>query len=87
MYTKVLIKLLNQTKVDDFCFDSRGQHTKCEGIECVDCPFNSRSTMKELITELKGLKATCECSQCGTKFEAVITDCPVCNTKESVRLI
>lgn len=86
MYTKVLIKLLNQTKVDDLCFDSRDT-TNCAGVECDDCPFKNRTTVNALITELKENRATCECSQCGTKFEAVITDCPVCNTLESVRLL
>lgn len=87
MYTKVFIKLLKQTTVSDFCFEENGKGASCEGVDCTYCPFNTRETLNEFIKELRSYSATCRCTECGTNFEAVITDCPVCNTLESVRLL
>lgn len=79
-----LIKILEQNDYADFCVLS--SLTKCEGINCSECPFDDEEKFSDLIDELKN-NYVCQCRKCGAKFSATHTNCPSCNAIESVRLL
>lgn len=51
-----LITLLDANSVDDFCFNT----TKCRGVECNKCPFDTEDSLRQTIEEIKQLQRNYE---------------------------